>query len=249
MNALPFECGAMKQYRVLLLIVCAWLPAACSSGMPKMFYPIEDKHQSEDVASSARHAPLEVPPELRGEATVPIPDNIAREAEAEKSRTQAVAGKAVSLDARLYGQSPGRVFSAVVDAMTALNMPLDSVDSPSGTITTEWMRRDAGASTAYINSVFNMFGASKASHVRHRFIVRILRMKDGGRTRLEIRSLGQAFINQHWVNKKIKRKVANELFSAVEEQLGLAASSPVESKPVKVQPAEPQLEESQPEEW
>jgi len=239
----------MKQYRVPLLILCGWLLAACSSGMPKIFYPIEDKHQSEEAVSSARHAPLEVPPELRGEATVPIPDNIAREAEDEKTRAQAVAGKAVSLDARLYEQSPSRVFSAVVDAMTALNMPVDSVDSPSGTITTEWIRLDASATSTYVNAAFNMFGAGKATHVRHRFIVRTLRMKNNGRTRLEIRSLGQAFINQHWVNKKIKRKVANELFSAVEERLGLAASSPVESQPVKAQPVESQLEESQPEEW
>jgi len=215
----------MKKPLTLLILSSGWLLAACSSGMPQLFYPIEDAQKSAEIATKNSRAPLEVPPELRGEATVPIPENIARETEPERIRAKAVTGKAVSLDARIYEQRPGEVFSAVVDAMTSLNMPVDSVDSPSGVITTEWIRKDASTSTAYMNSVMNMFGGGKASHVRHRFVVRILRMQKKG-TRLEIRTLGQAFINKHWVNKKFKIKLTNDLFSAVEEQLIRSSSPP-----------------------
>jgi len=58
--------------------------------------------------------------------------------------------------------------------------------------------------------------------------VRVLRqaMGEAHVTRLEIRTIGQAFIGTTWVNRTIKRKVSDELFSAVEERLPKPAAVP-----------------------
>jgi len=113
----------------------------------------------------------------------------------------------------MYQLTPAEVFSAVVDAMTSLNMPVASVDSPSGIVTTDWIR--LGVHT------MNIFGGGASGATRHRFIVRVYRakMEEKLMTRLEVRVIGQASQDRRWVNQPIKRKVSEELFTAVEEQL------------------------------
>ena len=199
--------------------------------MPQLFWPVDD-HKPDYVrgsksADAKSRPPLEVPPELRREVEVPMPDAVAAKAargdaglsEQEKA---AVAGKAVSLDARLYPNAPAEVFSAALDAMTALNLPVQSVDSPSGTITTTWVRPDSNSPNSYLAAALNVVGAGP-TYTRYRFVIRILRAKQ--QTMLQVRTLGQQFINRHWVNKPIQRKVSNEIFSAVEERLSKPSKS------------------------
>lgn len=219
----------MNRHTLLLTLISAWLLSACS-GMPKLFWDVnEGKDQpayasgSKSGSSAQARAPLDVPPDLRKEIEVPMPDHVASDAAAQSSgvtpaRKQAVAGKAVSLNARRYDATPAQLFSAVVDAMTALNLPVDSVDSPSGTVTTEWIGKDINTPNTYVTSVLNMFGGA-TSKVRYRYIVRVMRVGESG-SQLEVRTLGQKYANNHWFNAQLKQKVADELIDAVEEQLG-----------------------------
>jgi hypothetical protein len=170
---------------------------------------------------------LEIPPELRGKVELPQSEAVATKQDMPERYKKQVAGKRVSLDAKAYDASAGAVFSAVVDAMTALNLPVDSVDSPSGTITTDWVRTDANnANDNRFIKGMNVFG-SKARAFHYRHVVRVMRLKpsDGSdaKTRLEIRTIGQAFIGNHWVNKKFKRKYGDEIFARVEERLSSTA--------------------------
>ena len=82
------------------------------------------------------------------------------------------------------------------------------------------MRKDAASSA--LGSLANVFGGGGAPQaVRHRFVVRVLRQEIDGKphSRLEIRTLSQVFQSRHWMNKQLKRKVSNELFSAIEERI------------------------------
>ena len=217
----------MKRNALLPLLLCTLCLSACTGGM--MMWPVEDEKPayargSKDSPAAEGRAPLDVPPELRDQVSVPMPDQVAVEtARGEVKLTpeekQAIAGKAISLDTREYDKPAPEVFSAVVDGLTALNMPVESVDSPSGTVTTAWVRQSASGTGNYMNAVLNVFGGG-ASPTRYRFIVRVFRV-NAAKTQLQIRTLGQQFINRHWVFKQIKRKVANELFSATEERMGM----------------------------
>ncbi len=219
----------MNRHTLLLTLISASILTACA-GAPKLFWDTnegKDKpayaNGSQASAGAAARAPLDVPPDLRKEIEVPMPDKVAADAASQSSgvtpaRKQAVAGKAVSLDARRYDFAPAQLFSAVVDAMTALNLPVDSVDSPSGTITTEWIGKDVNTPNTYVTSVLNMFGAA-TTKVRYRYIVRVLRAGDKS-SQLEVRTLGQQYANNHWYNAQLRQKVANDLIGAVEEQLG-----------------------------
>jgi len=221
----------MKRYPLLLtLTLSAWLLSACSGGMPQLFWsadsnkPAYARGESSSAHGNSR-APLDVPPELRKNIEVPMPDKIAVEAASgnvrapgQQHNNTSVAGSAVSLDARRYTFSAAQVFSAVVDAMTALNLPVSSVDSPSGTITTEWVSQNINSTNSYFSAAMKMVGAGGPSKVRYRYVVRVLRVSDAN-TQLEIRTLGQQFVNHHWSSVAMKKKVANELFSGVEEQL------------------------------
>lgn len=172
--------------------------------------------------SAEARMPLDVPPELRGEVEVPNPDKVATGKTGYSAEDkELVAGKAVSLDGRIYSQSAPTIFSAVIDAMTALNMPVQSVDSPSGTVTTDWIRQESVTENAASSAFGGIFGGDTILALRYRFVVRVLRQKSeqGELTRLEIRTIGQVFTNRQWVNRPIKRKVADELFSATEERL------------------------------
>ena len=191
-----------------------------------MFIPWGDDEDKPDYArgtsgpsTAQSRGPLDVPPSLRGDVEVPTPDSVASQNGELTAQTKKLfAGKAVALDAKLYATDAANVFSAVIDAMTALNMPVQSVDSPSGTVTTDWIRQSSASATSTFGG--GMFGGGVQA-VRYRFVVRVLRQatEEEVQTRLEIRTVGQAFMNKHWVNRPIKRKVSGELFSAVDERL------------------------------
>jgi uncharacterized lipoprotein len=216
-----------RNHSLLILVLSSLILASCANP-PQLFWPANEGStppSGEQAAAAPSQKPLVVPPDLRGQVSVPEPDKVdsvqpaqVQQAEAKKADA-GVAGTAVSLDTRVYNQSVATVFSAVVDAMTALNMPVQSVDSPSGTITTDWVRKDA--STSVFTSVANMVGAGGPLAERYRFVVRVLRLTApaGVKTQLEIRMLGQVFENHHWVNKQVKYKASNDLFSAVADQL------------------------------
>jgi len=222
----------MKRYPLLFIILSACILSACSggNGLPKLFWDVNEGKgpayaQGGTTGAQARgRAPLDVPPDLRKDIEVPMPDKVAAQAAASSSgvtqdRRQAVAGSAVSLHARRYDFTAAQVFSAAIDAMTALNMPVDSVDSPSGTLTTEWVGKDINSSNIYIvSSALRMFGAGPPTRVRYRYVVRVLRAGPS-KSQLEVRTLGQQYANNHWSSAPIKKKVSNELFAAVEEQL------------------------------
>ena len=217
--------------RLSTLMIATFILASCAD-MPALLTPFEDdkpdyaRGASGPSAAQSR-APLDVPPSLMGEVEVPTPDGVAtKSGELPEYAKEAVAGKAVSLDAKLYQLDAANVFSAVIDAMTALNLPVESVDSPSGTVTTDWVRWDASSSSTQQSFIGGIFGGDGVQGYRHRFVVRVLRQAieaDGEvktqQTRLEIRTIGQAYVNRHWVNRSFKRKVSDELFAAVDERL------------------------------
>ena len=217
-----------------VMLGCLFL-TACSGG-PKLFWSNDENtpvyaQGGKDSGAAESRVPLDIPPQLREEISVPMPDQVALDAargdvKMSAEEKKAVAGKAVSLDTRLYEKAAPEVFSAVIDGMTSLNLPVESVDSPSGTITTAWVRKDSSQVNSYIGAVINVFGGGGAMAVRYRFIVRVYRMPND-QTQVQIRTLGQVYTSNHWVYKQIQRKVANEVFSATEERLGsLAAQEP-----------------------
>jgi len=211
------------RYSFLCTII---LTITACSGMPQLFWPTEKGGSSHAVGNAKvtqaqARAPLELPPELRADIELPMANKVAnapREVLSERY-TKAVAGKAVTLKARVYDTSADQVFSAVVDAMTSLNIPVESVDSPSGIVTSDWVR---SGSQNY--STFGSMLGQASSLTRHRFVVRVFRLKtEGGgkeQTRLEVRSLLQVFSNKHWVNTPMNQKHIASFFTTVEEQLG-----------------------------
>jgi len=208
---------------IIMLFISSVLVTACSELPPLVQFHDDDKpdyaKSSRTTGKAAAREPLDVPPELRAKLKLPGAESVASNVDEKvlpKKYQEAVAGKGVSLDARMYTLTPAEVFSAVVDAMTSLNMPVDSVDSPSGIITSDWIRKGANSF-----SVTAVFGGSTSNVTRHRFIVRVYRamLEEKQMTKLEIRVLGQALQTRRWVNRPIKREVSKELFGAVEEQL------------------------------
>ncbi|OIO73734.1 MAG: hypothetical protein AUJ57_03930 [Zetaproteobacteria bacterium CG1_02_53_45] len=208
--------------------------------MPKLFWDVDEgagtgpayaKGAAVDSAGDKPRAPLEVPPELRAE--LEMPDATAEQIESNGKATaqlptqyrQTVAGKAVALDARLYDVQPGQLFSAAVDAMTSLSLPVTSVDSPSGILTSDWVRK--GSSNDDMMGLGSLFGNAPKVY-RYRFIVRVFKF-NADQSRLEVRVLNQSYQNSHWVNKPSNTKLSADLFAAVEKQIGLM--------PVQPQPA------------
>jgi uncharacterized lipoprotein len=229
----------MNRTRIPLSLLFSTLLLASCAHMPQLFWSENSGSGSSQVdasgdATAPSRPPLIVPPDLRGQVSVPMPDKVASDEspamkDAQSKEKAEVAGTAVALDARVYDQDVATLFSAVVDAMTALNMPVQSVDSPSGTITTDWVRKDANSANVF-SPVMSMFGAGP-TYERYRFVVRVLRLNtpEGVKSELEVRALGQSFENSHWVNKPIKEKVSNDLFSAVGDQLARKAQAPAAS--------------------
>jgi len=204
---------------LFFLSACAGTKMAWRTGDSTPDY----SRSGSDAANAKGRPPLVVPPELREEVQVPMPDQVAidvarGDVKMSPEEKKAIAGKSVSVDTRLYDASAATVFSLVVDSMTALNLPVQSVDSPSGTITTEWIRKSASGTNAYVSAAMNVFGGGPTA-TRYRFIVRVFRINPN-KTELQVRTLGQVYIANHWHNQQLKRKMANELFSAMEERLG-----------------------------
>ncbi len=204
------------------------LLAGCSSGGPLiMFYDTQDKpteagpseNNGRNVTSSV---PVEASLDSHGKTEVPMPDKIAVQRTDSSHVTDKVAtvdesgaGKTASLDVRAYNTSAALLFSAVVDGMTALNLPIEHLNSPSGRVVTDWVRSDAG----------QLNPSDGSTRTRYRYVAKVFRSENGEHAKLEVQTLSQAFVKRHWTNKAMPRKVSNELFDAVEEQLGVAAQS------------------------
>lgn len=192
-----------------------------------MFWDVDDKSGSQSTtvaakssAESESRAPLELPPELRAEIELPMANAVgsnSTEASLPEKYRKAVVGKNVALDARVYDVSADQVFSAVVDAMTSLSMPVDSVDSASGIVTSDWVRKGA-----YNNNIISAMMGDTQILSRHRYVVRVFRVKgeQQPQSRLEVRTLLQVYKNSHWVNKPMNKKITKSFFGTVEEQLG-----------------------------
>ncbi len=209
----------MKKLFLIPFVILPVLLSACADT--QLWWPVEENNSKQQPSSNveakaASRPPLDVPPELRGEVQVPNASAIGT-SEMPQATREMVSGAQVGLDSRAYKQDVGQVFSAVVDAMISMNLPVQSVDSASGTITTDWVRKNSNNSSL-INTGMNLFGAG-SNPTRYRFVVRVLRLQEGKATRLDVHSLGQIYTNNHWVNKPLKRKLSEEVFSAVEEQL------------------------------
>jgi hypothetical protein len=192
--------------------------------MPKLFWDTDEDRYESDIASGS--PPQSVPgtepptlsddiaPELHANRQLPMAGDIGITASAgrlpEKYR-QLLVSQTSTLNTRTYGQPIAEIFSAAVDAMTSLNIPVESVDSPNGVVISDWIRKGEN----------NLSMPSIKSYTRHRFIVYIYRTgkKSGNITGMEVHVLGQTFHNRHWINSPIKRKVSEELFTAVDEQL------------------------------
>ncbi|WP_161957609.1 outer membrane protein assembly factor BamC [Mariprofundus sp. EBB-1] len=196
--------------------------------MPQLFWDTDDgsgKNSSSIYGTKTEkkaeaRAPLEVPPELRADIALPMANEVSTNSSQERlpeKYTKAVAGKAVALDARAYTATADQVFSAVVDAMTSLNMPIESVDSPSGIVTTDWVQRGL-----HNNNILGSMLGQGSNVTRHRYVVRVYRIKTGQqeKTRLEVRALLQRFSNRHWVSMPMNQKHTAAFFTTVEEQLG-----------------------------
>jgi len=193
--------------------------------MPQLFWDSDPSDSKSSIfgnkaATKAQaREPLELPPPLRADIELPAAHQVgtnSNEQLPERYR-KAVAGKAVALDARVYDVAADQVFSAAVDAMTSLNMPIESVDSPSGIVTTDWIRKGANN-----NSMLSGLMGKSGNITRHRFVVRVFRVnsEQQPKSRLEVRTLLQKFIGRHWVNTTMHQRHAEAFFSTVEEQMG-----------------------------
>jgi len=213
----------LQSFSKIFAIVMLASLAGCSGGMPKLFWDADEgagKPSAHAQIKAEARPVLDVPPSLRGQVSVPDAESVAVKQAMPERYKKSIAGKAVALDARVYDLPTGAVFSAVIDAMTSLNFPVQSVDSASGTVTTDWVRQ--GVDSSVITSAFNSLTGTGVQATRHRFVVRVLRQAtESGvdKSRLEIRTLAQVYQNKHWQNKKLLRKKADELFVAVEERL------------------------------
>ncbi|MDX8406064.1 MAG: hypothetical protein R8K50_07930 [Mariprofundus sp.] len=233
-----------------LMILLALSVSACSN-MPQMFWSVDEGNDqpayakaSKGAGMAAHRVPLEVPPTLRAELEVPASKNVAvthNDKLLPTNYRKAVAGKYVGLDARRYKATADQVFSATIDAMTSMNLPVQSVDSPSGTLTTDWIRKGSGKANAIsmFTGIFDL--GTGASIVRYRYVVRVLRSTVAGneQARLEIRTIGQIYKNGSWRNSQLKKKAADDLFAAAEEQLARVQAQAPKPAAVEAPAAEP----------
>ena len=215
---------SMIKHSFLLTVIFSI--SACTS-MPQLFWDVDDEsgkngasiYGAKTESKAQARAPLELPPELRADIELPMANEVGSNSADEKLPEQyrkAVAGKSVALDARIYGVSAAQLFSAVVDGMTSLNLPVDSVDSPSGIITTDWVRKGQ-----HNNNIIGSIMGNSGNITRHRYVVRVYRVKaeQQPKSRLEVRTLLQVYTNGHWVNKPMNTKPIAAFFATVEEQL------------------------------
>jgi len=218
------------QKALLFALGSVFVLAGCSKDT-KLFWDLDEGRKqpayargAAKEASAPSRPPLDVPPVLRTEIALPHPERIGGEAEKglPARYRRLVAGEAVRLDARFYpGLSPDRLFSALIDAMTMLNLPIAGVDSAAGVITTDWVRKGK-------QSTVILFGFSTSKLVRYRFVARIYRARSSdGRigAQLELRTIGQVF-DGGWKNAPIRQKPIRELFAALDERLNAPIAPP-----------------------
>jgi len=199
--------------RVVLIAAVVLMFSACS-GMPQLFWDADGSQSPQQksgeevnntsaqtvVVSSEAHAEYEMPfaGQVAGQSG-PMP---------EKYKNM-LAGRAVTLDVRSFNALPGRVLSSVVDAMFSLNIPVDVVDSPSGIITSDWVREGEDDPS---------FQPSIVGFTRHSFVLRVVPAAEGD-SNLEVHVIGQEYERNQWADRPLKRRVSEELFSAVDELL------------------------------
>jgi hypothetical protein len=140
---------------------------------------------------------------------------------APKRMVAGISGKQVALNAKIYEKTTSEVFSAALDAMTGLKLPVQAVDSASGTLTTDWIHKKSD-----MKVMSNIFGGNSVVGVRYRFVTRVLKQtlkNEGGVdkhvTRFEIHTIAQGYKDHKWSNIKLARRFSNALFSRVDENL------------------------------
>jgi len=196
----------------------------CISKDTKIFWSNDEGGKTSKVEkklSVDSRPSLDIPPSLLGKVALPHAEQVATVKDAPKPVALAISGKQVALNAKIYEKTTSEVFSAVLDAMTGLKLPVQAVDSASGTLTTDWVRKQvkSGLSSSIMggNNIFN---------VRYRFVTRVLNQtlkSDAGSekhvTRFEIHTIAQGYKDRKWSNIKLTRRFSNELFSRVDENL------------------------------
>jgi len=198
--------------RILLLPSLLLLLSACN-GMPKLFWDDEDgPAYAGGSGNEEGQMPLDVPPPLF-EKTSSDTDS----SQVSAGYKQAVAGKAVALNVREYAVDAATLFSAVEKALVSLDIPLTSVDMPSGIVITDWVKKTPEDSGMFAN----LMGDSSPRAIRHRYIVRVFRLEGAGEnSRLEVRTLNQEYRSIRWVNTSKHSAEGVGLFSEVERQIG-----------------------------
>jgi len=218
---------AMKLFNVLTTTAAAVVVISltgCMNSDTKLLWGVnEGANKPQKKVKVASRPPLEVPPGLQGKIEVPHADQIGVQQAMPSHIAKSVGnidGKQVALDARVYKQPIATVFSSVVDAMTALNLPVQSVDSASGTITTDWVRKSTNK-----GAIGSLLGGGGILAIRYRYVTRVLHQDIGegdavkSMTRLEVHTVSQAYKNKRWQDKKLARRYSEELFSRVGEML------------------------------
>ena len=200
--------------RSLLFFSCLLSFSACSQmpNMPNIFWDSENAQYEPDHADAGVKPvkPPEISPELHTNRTLPMAGDIAAAASADKlpeKYRRLLAGHDFTLEKRSYEPPVADLFSAIIDAMTSLNIPVQSVDSRHGIVTSDWLRKG--------ENDLNMPGIR--GYTRHRFIISVVPV--GAEFSMEVRTIGQIFKQKHWMDKRLRRNASLELFIAVDEQL------------------------------
>jgi|GEM_PF-2701019 len=219
-----------------LILVLPLLLAGCT-GMPKLFWDIDEGKKSTPTASgaastsgdstsgqSARRS-LEVPPELQGKVELPTDATASQEsgdstpgtiATVQPAAQAPVKARVVNANSRDYSIGTEPLFAVAVDAISARKLPLQSVDGASGTITTDWAYSDSDSAIA--DSVLGLFGAASSKY-RYRLVARIRALDGAQSARLTFNVLGQRLDSGRWVNRSLDNKLIDALFKSVEKNL------------------------------
>ena len=205
----------MKRIVHSFLLSILILALSACSGMPQLFWNDDGQNpQASDseasVGEGRAHAPVKVSKEAGEAYELPAAEGVATRADGPLPERygKLLEDRAVTMDSHPFDAQRGKLFSAVVDAMYALNIPVDTVDSSNGVITSDWVRQGDN-NPNFTPSLFH--------NTRHRFVIRVNEV--GGKSNLEVHVIGQEYEGRQWVDQPLKRKVSKELFDAVGEQL------------------------------
>ena len=196
-----------------LLVATLLLSLTACSGVPKLLWGTGDDQEQQQEAGQAgggSHSQVATSPEARADYEMPAVKYVGSQTGQMPAKYSAMLqDKAVTLDARPFNAPSSKLFSAVVDAMLSLNIPVDVVDSPNGIITSDWVRKGENDPA---------FQPSIVGFTRHSFIVRVVADAVAGST-LEVHTIGQEYDRNQWTDRPLKRNMSEELFSAVDELL------------------------------